>query len=311
MNSERFTVDLPAGRAMRADKYIANLGLFSRSQIPRRAVRVRGASGEKIRLSRRLVNGENIIVEWEEAPAADIEPEALVLDILYEDNDCVVINKTQGVVVHPALGNTHGTLVQGLLHRYGSLADTFGGDCVRPGIVHRLDKDTSGLIIAAKHPRALECLAREFHDHRVKKTYLAITRGVPPEPAGDILSPIGRDPADRKKFRTDTRNARDAFTRYRIISHRSAHALLQVRILTGRTHQIRVHLKSLRTPVLGDLLYGRKDPLLPDASLMLHAWKLSIILPSGRKMSFCAEIPRRFFEASKVLEMEEALRTLL
>ncbi|OQX30024.1 MAG: hypothetical protein B0D92_00630 [Spirochaeta sp. LUC14_002_19_P3] len=301
MNSESFTVHLPSDGAMRADKYIANLGLFSRSQIARRAVKVRGASGEEIKLSRRLLNGEDITVEWEDAPAADIEPEAMELDILYEDDDCLVINKAQGIVVHPALGNNHGTLVQGLLHRYASLSDTFDGDRVRPGIVHRLDKDTSGLIIAAKHPRALECLSKEFYNRQVKKTYLAITRGLPPEPAGEILSPIGRDPADRKKFRTDTRNAKDALTRYRIISHTSTHALLQVRILTGRTHQIRVHLKSLHAPVLGDLLYNKKDPSLPDASLMLHAWKLSILLPSGRKMGFCAEIPKRFFEAGKVL----------
>ena len=301
MNSECFTVRIPEGETIRLDRFIASLGLFTRSQISRRSVRARSIHGDELKFSRRLQDGDEIVVDWDDPPESDILPESMELDILYEDENCIVINKAQGVVVHPALGHVHGTLVQGLLHRYEGFEDSFGGGRVRPGIVHRLDKDTSGLIVVAKNPAAMDFLAKEFRDRTVKKTYLAVTRGSPPETEGEIRSPIGRDPRDRKKFQVDTRNAKDALTRYRVLSQSGTHAVVQVRILTGRTHQIRVHLKSMNTPILGDAIYGQNDSRMPGASLMLHAWKLSIRLPSGEKRRFEAKIPPRFQTAAAAL----------
>ena len=172
--------------------------------------------------------------------------------------------------------------------------DAFGGDRIRPGIVHRLDKDTSGLLIAAKNPAALEFLASQFRDRTVKKTYLAVTRGKPPLHEGEIDEPIGRDPRDRKKFTIRTRNAKTALTRYRVLGESEGYSLLQLRILTGRTHQIRVHLKSIGCPVLGDPLYSRSNQRFPDATLMLHSWKLVIQLPDVGKKRFTSNLPDRF-----------------
>ena len=222
------------------------------------------------------------------------------LDILYEDENCIVINKDQGVVVHPSLGHVHGTLVQALLFRYRGFDTRFAGDRVRPGIVHRLDKDTSGLIRAAKNPETMEFLASEFRRRTVKKSYLAITRGSPPGNEGEINRPIGRHPINRKIFKVGTKNAKEALSRYRILSRSEEYALVKVRIHTGRTHQIRVHLQYVNSPILGDNLYNSPDSRIPDASLMLHAWKLAIKLPTIGKRRFEAEIPGRFVQAAEI-----------
>jgi 23S rRNA pseudouridine1911/1915/1917 synthase len=295
VNREEFQVQIPEGETLRADRYIASLGLFSRSQINRRSVTVRDSSGREMKLSRRLKDKEIIILEWGDPPSSDIVPEKLDLKIIYEDSDCIVIDKKQGVVVHPAQGHLHGTLVQGLLYRYEDLEAQFGGDRVRPGIVHRLDKDTSGLIIAAKNPETLDFLGAQFREHSVKKTYLAISRGTPPFPEGEIDEPIGRDSRDRKKFSIRTGNAKEAFTRYRVLGEAQGYSLLQVRILTGRTHQIRVHLKSIACPILGDPIYSRRDSRFSDSTLMLHSWKLALVLPGPGKKRFTADVPSRFF----------------
>ncbi len=296
MNSEDFTVQISAGETVRVDSFVASLGLFTRSQISRRSVSVKNVSGLELKFAKHLRDGDIIRVEWEDPPSSDIVPEPVKLDIIYEDDQCIVINKEQGVVVHPAHGHIHGTLVQGLLYRYGELDEAFGGDRVRPGVVHRLDKDTSGLIIAAKNPEALEYLSGQFRERSVKKTYLAITRGKPPASEGEIDIPIGRDPRDRKKFAVRVRNSREALTRYRVLAESGGYGLLQLRILTGRTHQIRVHLQSLGCPVLGDPVYSRRDSGFPDCTMMLHSWKLSIQLPGSGKRRFTAPLPVRFTE---------------
>ncbi|RKX98687.1 MAG: RluA family pseudouridine synthase [Spirochaetes bacterium] len=294
MNSEQFHVQIPGEQTIRVDSFVASLGLFSRSQISKRSVSVRNLSGEELKFSRRLKDGDAILLEWDNLPSSEINPEPLNLNVVYEDENCIVIDKAQGVVVHPAYGHTHGTLVQGLLYRCNKLETAFGGDRIRPGIVHRLDKDTSGLIIAAKNTGALEFLSAQFRDRSVKKTYLAVIRGAPPFSEGEIEEPIGRDPRDRKKFTIRTRNAKYALTRYRILSESRGFSLIQLRILTGRTHQIRVHLQSIGCPVLGDPIYSRKNPAFPDASLMLHSWKLAIQLPEIGKKRFSAVVPNRF-----------------
>jgi len=294
MNRDEFHVQIPENETLRVDRFIASLGLFSRSQIGRRSVVVTDPSGAELKFSRKLKDGDTIILEWDDPPSSEINPEYLELKIIYEDEHCVVVDKAQGVVVHPAYGHVHGTLVQGLLYRYKELEQAFGGDRVRPGIVHRLDKDTSGLIIAAKDPDSLEFLSEQFRERRVKKTYLAVVRGRMPFSEGEIDEPIGRDPRDRKKFAVRTRNSKHALTRYRVLGESGGYSLLQLRILTGRTHQIRVHLQSLGCPVLGDPLYSRGSPAFPDATLMLHSWKLALELPDKGKKRFKADIPSRF-----------------
>jgi len=294
MNSEQFHVQIPDEETIRVDRFVASLGMFTRSQISRRSVSVKDLSGEDLKLSRRLKDGDVILLEWDDPPSSEIKPEPLNLNIVYEDENCIVIDKAQGVVVHPAHGHTHGTLVQGLLYHCNELEDAFGGDRVRPGIVHRLDKDTSGLIIAAKNTGALELLSAQFRDRSVKKTYLAVIRGAPPFSDGEIEEPIGRDPRDRKKFSIRTRNAKYALTRYRLLGESRGYSLLQLRILTGRTHQIRVHLQSIGCPVLGDPIYSRKNPAFPEATLMLHSWKLAIQLPEIGKKRFSAAVPGYF-----------------
>ena len=303
MNRERHTVQIPEGESVRLDKYISSLGFFTRSQISHRSVRVFTPQGKELKLSRCLIDGSEIIVEWDDPPATDILPEEMELDILYEDENCIVIDKEQGVVVHPSLGHVHGTLVQALLFHDRNFDEQFSGDRMRPGIVHRLDKDTSGVIIAAKHPEALEFLASEFRNRMVKKTYLAITKGCPPGNEGDINKPIGRHPTNRKIFQVGTKNAKAALSRYRVLSRNDGYALVQVRIHTGRTHQIRVHLKHVDSPILGDCLYNSTDSKMPEASLMLHAWKLGIKLPSLGKRCFEAKIPSRFTQAAKIFKL--------
>ena len=301
MNSEEFPVELGDDDRIRVDKFVASLGLFSRSQISRRSVRVFDSSGHVLKPSKKLADGERVLIQWDDPPSSEIHPEQLDMAIVYEDEDTVVINKDQGVVVHPAHGHFHGTLVQGLLYRYSGLEVQFGGDRVRPGVVHRLDKDTSGLIIAALSPESLEFLSSQFRDRTVKKTYLAITKGILPEGEGEIHQAIGRDPRDRKKFATGVRNSKPALSRYRVLGVCDGYSLVQVRILTGRTHQIRVHMKSIGCPILGDPIYSRRDDRFPEATLMLHSWKLGIRLPNGEKKRFSTEIPDRFLTVMKEL----------
>lgn len=303
MNRDEFPVKLPQGNPIRVDKFVASLGMFTRSQISHRSVRVLDTQGRILKLSRKINDGDTIVIEWNDPPASDILPESMDLDVVYDDEDCIVLNKAQGVVVHPAYGNLHGTLVQGLLHRFENLDKSFNGDRVRPGVVHRLDKDTSGLIIAAKNPEALEALASQFRNRSVKKTYLALLHGVPNPPEGQIEESIGRDPRNRKKFTVGVRNAKDARTLYKVLESNDGYALVQLRILTGRTHQIRVHMKSMGCPVLGDAVYGRRDSNFPQATLMLHSWKLKIRLPSGESKRFTAPIPSRFYDVLDRLEI--------
>ncbi len=306
MNREDFAVELTDGESPRTDSFVASLGLFPRSQIRRRSVRVFDSEGRELKASRRVRSGEILTVEWEDPPSSEIEPEKMDLEVLYEDESMAVINKEQGVVVHPAHGHYHGTLVQGLLYRYSELEKAFKGDRVRPGVVHRLDKDTSGIIVAAKNPESLEYLANQFRNRSVKKTYLAIVKGAFNHLEGEIDDAIGRDPRDRKKFAVGVRNAKEALSRYRVLDQSRGYSLVQVRILTGRTHQIRVHMKSIGHPVLGDPVYGRRDEILPEATLMLHSWKLAICPPGKDRKRFTAPVPERFYTAMEKLGLSLA-----
>jgi 23S rRNA pseudouridine1911/1915/1917 synthase len=238
-------------------------------------------------------------------PPAAYLPEPIPLDVLYEDADLIAVNKPAGMVVHPAPGHFSGTLVNALLAHCPDLGG-IGGE-LRPGIVHRLDKDTSGVLVAAKTAAAQEHLAAQFKKRSVQKTYLALAKGRFGEDSGKIDLPVGRHPTARKKMSTRSRRPRSADTRWRVKERLAGAALLEVAIRTGRTHQIRVHLAAVGRPVAGDPVYGGRkkksgaspaECLLAEAGRqMLHAWRLGIVHPStGQQMTFEAPLPEDFRE---------------
>lgn len=284
---------------MRLDVFLAErLGLFSRSQARARILQLL-VNGAPARLGRKLKVGDRVSVAYAGPPDSDLVAEDIPLSVLFEDEQVIVLDKPQGMVVHPGNGNHSGTLVNALLHHCGGLADSFGIDTPRPGIVHRLDKDTSGVIIVAKNVAAHEMLARQFQERRVRKRYIAVISGALPAREGIIDTRIARDPKDRKKFACVTSGGRQAITRYRLLRAfpvgAAAYGYVLLAPRTGRTHQIRVHMKYLGAPVLGDPLYARGDARFPDATLMLHARSLSIVIPGEREpRTFTAPIPARF-----------------
>lgn len=241
--------------------------------------------------------GDEIVVTIPPPVPSEPEPEDIPLDIVFEDGDLVVVNKPAGLVVHPAPGHFSGTLVNALLHHCPSLADLGGG--ARPGVVHRLDQDTSGLIVVAKTPQAMAGLAKAFASHAdVEKTYLAVCHGRPRLDAGRVESLIGRHPVDRKRMAVVERNGKTAITNWRVVGAAGDPpvSVVECRIETGRTHQIRVHMASLRCPVAGDRTYGSpaRDRLLDPAPArqLLHAWRLCLLHPTTReRLSFEAPVP--------------------
>ena len=251
-----------------------------------------------LRPSEKLRGGEVIEIEFVPRPPLRAEPEDIPLDILYEDEDMVAVNKPAGMVVHAGAGRTQGTLVNALLHRFSKLS-SIGGE-VRPGIIHRLDKATSGIILAAKNDLAHHNLASQFARREVTKIYLAMVHGKMKAASGRIQLPVARDRVRRTRMTTRRREGRAAETEYRVLEARDKFSLLEVRIHTGRTHQIRVHLSSLGRPVVGDTLYGApKNIRLGDQTLpplgrnFLHAWKLRVAQPStAAPLDLCAPLPR-------------------
>ncbi len=273
------TVEDPSCAGMRVDVFLSErLALFSRSQARARIVSL-AVNGAPARLAKKLKLGDRISLAWSEAPGPGLDPEDIPLSVIFENDEVIVIDKPQGMVVHPGSGNRGGTLVNALLFYCARLATEFAEDDPRPGIVHRLDKDTSGVIIVAKNPSAHDFLARQFQARTVRKSYLAIVKGSPTPPAGSLETRIARDPRDRKKFACVGTGGRVAATSWKVIRSFDGYSLVALRPRTGRTHQLRVHMQKLRTPILGDPLYARRDPRFPDATLMLHARRLSITLP--------------------------------
>jgi 23S rRNA pseudouridine1911/1915/1917 synthase len=278
---------------LRLDRYVAEqLKLISRSQIKVRSLEAQ-INGKPVKRSRVLKIGDRLELAWADPEPSYLLPEDLPLDIVYEDDQVVVINKAQGMVVHPGAGNRQGTLANAILFRLGcAVAGT-----VRPGIVHRLDKDTSGLIIVAYNDEALAFLSEQFKNRTVRKIYVAIVQGVPKEPAGCIDQRIVRDSRNRKRFTVSQDQGKPALTRYRVIRSWGTHSLLLVRPRTGRTHQIRVHLRHLGNPVAGDAIYGVENCGPRAGSLMLHAKALCLVLPGTvEPRSFSTPLPSRFFE---------------
>jgi 23S rRNA pseudouridine1911/1915/1917 synthase len=298
--SENFIVDLD--ESLRADRYLADhLNIFSRSQIKNRNVRIL-LNKKEVKLSKILNSGDVITVEYNNPVPMDLSPENINLDIIYEDNNSIVINKPQGMVVHPGAGNYSGTLVHGLLYHCNEMTNRFNEDDFRPGIVHRLDKDTSGVIISAKNPDSLEFLSSQFRNKTTEKSYLAIVKGVPVKSEGIIETNIARDITNRKKFTVSDSRGKKAKSHYKVIESWNSLSLVLLGLETGRTHQLRVHMLHLGNPILGDPIYGRTSGIFPNSSLMLHAYELSITLPfSANKNNtkterFRAPIPERFLE---------------
>jgi 23S rRNA pseudouridine1911/1915/1917 synthase len=284
----------------RLDRYVAEgLKLLTRSQLKTKLLGAK-LNGKPVKLSRLVKTGDRLELDWADPEPLALLPEDIPLDILYEDDRVVVLNKAQGMVVHPGAGNHSGTLANALLYRRlnrgrpPEAGISVPGAC-RPGIVHRLDKDTSGVIIASYDDAALAFLADQFKARTVKKTYAAIVRGAPREKTGLVKTRIIRDSRDRKRFVVSTDRGKNALTRYRVIRSRGAYSLLVLRPRTGRTHQLRVHLRHLGCPILGDGVYGLPDKQFPKATLMLHARTLAITLPGRDAPSlFKAPLPARF-----------------
>ncbi|HEY7212369.1 MAG TPA: RluA family pseudouridine synthase [Bryobacteraceae bacterium] len=268
----------PRDAGKRLDAFLhERLPQFSRARlqawIKEARVLVAGAPARASYLLRGL---ETVSLEPAERAPLRAEAEELPLEILYEDQDVVVVNKAAGVVVHAGAGHSRGTLVNALLHHFGTLS-AINGD-LRPGIVHRLDRETSGVLVVARTDRAHQSLARQFHDREVEKSYLALVHGRLKQPEGRITSPIARDPVRRTRMTTKLVNGRSALTEYRVLEEFEQMSYLAVRIGTGRTHQIRVHLASLHRPIVGDRLYGAPASTL--GRFFLHAHRLRFRSPS-------------------------------
>ena len=246
---------------------------------------------------------ENDVIELEEpeAKTVDIVAQDIPIDVVYEDNDIIVVNKPKGLVVHPANGNWDGTLVNAIMAKCKDSLSGIGGE-IRPGIVHRLDKDTSGLLIIAKNDKAHLNLSEQIKNRNVKKVYYALVRGIVPENDATINMPIARSTKDRKKMAVD-KNGKEAITHFKVLERFDKYTLLEVKIDTGRTHQIRVHLSQIGYPVVGDEVYSNGKNEFGVHGQLLHAKSLDFIHPStGEKMHLEAQLPEEFENVLKKLK---------
>lgn len=288
----------------RLDKFLVELlQEFSRSRIQGLIadgfVDVNGHAAKKA--GQTLESGFNVTVRIPPSAPTDLIAENIPLDIVFENDDLIVVNKPAGMVVHPAAGHASGTLVNAILG-YEPNIEGIGGE-ERPGVVHRLDKETSGLILLAKNERAHRWLQDQFRLRKVEKTYLALVDGKPPTPSGRIETYIGRDPSHRKQMAIVSESrGREAISEYKTVESFANHTLLEFHPLTGRTHQIRLHCAFLGCSIVGDEVYGRKKPTVEIDRHFLHAYRLKIVLP-GKKES-------RFFEAPLPAELEQVLVSL-
>ncbi|WP_061320518.1 RluA family pseudouridine synthase [Clostridium botulinum] len=250
----------------------------------------------------KLKVGDNIEVNIPEPKLLQIEPEDIKLDIIYEDKDVIVVNKPQEMLVHPAPGVYSGTLVNALLHHCKDLSGING--VARPGIVHRIDKDTSGILVVAKNDISHNNLAAQFKEHSISRVYMALVEGIIKDEQGTIEAPIGRHPVDRIKMAV-VKDGRHAVTHYKVIERFKNHTLVECRLETGRTHQIRVHMSHIMHPLVGDPVYGYKKQRFNLKGQMLHAKLLGFIHPTTRQyVEFESELPEYFKKIIKILKNE-------
>ena len=300
---ERFRVTDEDG-GVRIDKYLTSVceGL-SRSYLQKllKSGQVL-VGGQGVKVSYAVQEGDLIELEVPEAVEPEILAEPMELDVLYEDEDIILINKPKGMVVHPAAGHYTHTLVNGLLdHCRGQLSGING--VMRPGIVHRIDMDTTGVIIACKNDLAHSCLAEQLKEHSITRRYQAIVHGVLKEDEGTVDAPIGRHPVERKKMSINYNNGREAVTHYKVLRRFRQYTHVECRLETGRTHQIRVHMASIHHPLLGDAVYGpARCPIPGLQGQTLHAGVLGIRHPrTGAYMEFAAPLPDYFAKLLRTL----------
>lgn len=249
-----------------------------------------------VKANYKVKTGDVLLVQLPEAAPIDVLPEPMELNIVYEDGDLLVVNKPAGLVVHPAHGHYSGTLVNGLLAHCSDLSGINGK--LRPGIVHRIDKDTSGLLMIAKNDLAHQHLAAQLKEHSIRRAYYALVQGVLSEPAGLVDAPIGRHETDRKKMAVTLKNSKEARTHYYVKARFARHTFIECRLETGRTHQIRVHMAYLGHPLVGDPLYGTRKNNLDFPGQALHAYALGFIHPrTGQPLYFEAPLPEHFQRA--------------
>lgn len=290
---------------IRLDKYLAKeKPELSRSMIQKlieeEQILVNGCP---VRISYLVQMQDDINIEVPEVKEVGIRAQDLPIDIIYEDQDIILVNKPKGMVVHPANGNPDGTLVNAIMAKCKDGLSGIGGE-LRPGIVHRLDKDTSGLLIVAKNDHAHIQMSDQIKEHKVQKTYLALVKGIVKENEATIQMPIGRSTQDRKKMAV-RKDGKEAITHFRVLTRYLHHTLLEVKIETGRTHQIRVHMAQIGHPVVGDMVYSSGKNAFGVEGQMLHAQKLDFTHPrTGEKMHFEAPLPRYFNEVLEKLEKE-------
>ena len=288
----------------RLDKYlVSNFPEHSRSRLQSLIKEGRvTVDGKVVTKSGYILETGNVIeVQIPPVETTELIPEDIPLEIVFESDDLIVVNKPAGMVVHPAFGHARGTLVHAVL-AHAPQMEGIGGE-LRPGIVHRLDKDTSGLIIVAKNDRSLRWLQDQFRLHKVEKIYLALVDGHLPTPEGRIEAPIGRDPSHRQKMAiVPAKKGREAITEYFTREVFPHHTLVEAHLLTGRTHQIRLHLSFLGCPIVGDTVYGHRNPSISIERQFLHAAKMSILLPG--------ETVKRTFEAKLPEDLQSVLEIL-
>ena len=278
----------------RADVALAAMLELTRSNMQKLLDEGRAVKGTKvIKSNYKLKFGDEIIVTLPEPQPLDVQPENIPLDIIYEDEDVVVVNKARGMVVHPAAGNYSGTLVNALLYHCKNLSGING--VIRPGIVHRLDKDTSGIMICAKNDAAHVSLSEQIQSKTAQRTYLAVVRGNIKTDSGVIETQIARDKDDRKKMAVTYKNSREAVTDFFVEERFGLYTLVRCKLRTGRTHQIRVHMKHIGHPIVGDKVYGVKKEEFNLTGQLLHAGKIGFIHPlTNEKVYYCSPLPEDF-----------------
>lgn len=288
----------------RADVFLARaLPELTRSAVQRLLERGNVTlHGVPVKKNAKTEAGAVYCVTLPEVREVEITPQDIPLDVVYEDGDVLVINKPKGMVVHPAAGHADGTLVNALLHHCGDSLSGINGE-KRPGIVHRIDMDTTGLLIVAKNDFAHQALAAQLKDHTLRRTYECIVRGGFQEDSGTVNAPIGRHPIDRKKMAVTEKNSREAVTHWEVISRYGQYTHLRCRLETGRTHQIRVHMAYLHHPIAGDPVYGIGKRELGLTSQCLHARELTFVHPrTGREMTVTCPLPDEFLNALHKLQ---------
>lgn len=288
----------------RIDKYLLDKMNVSRSKLQKMISNANILVNDKKVKNSYIVRVDDVItINDNIEEKIDILPQKIDLDILYEDEDVIVVNKPSGMVVHPAVGHYSDTLVNALMYHCNSLSDV--NDKIRPGIVHRIDADTSGLLLVAKNNAAHISLANQIKQHSLKRTYIALVHGIINEDTATIDAPIGRDKNNRKKMMVTDLNSKEAITHLKVLKRFKSATLIECNLETGRTHQIRVHMNYIKHPIVNDYVYGYKKVENKEFGQMLHAKTIGFIHPkTGKYMEFSTSAPREFYDILKIYEDE-------